>query len=173
MSIISMTNPFTGAVTQVDSNESQQTHGVDSKGNSLGVVLLGTAFANTPSPPSPTGWLWDFHTSNWNYVVTPEDMFAQSEAAIQAVLDKKAQERSYTDMNSACKYAASSPILDASNEHYKQAESFRLEANALKVWVFLTWAGAYAYRATVIAGTNPMPTTAQVVSMIPTFIWPD
>ena len=98
---------------------------------------------------------------------------AANEVAIQTALDAEAQSRGYTDIKSACAYASTVPAVPSTNANFAVCEKFRLEGNALQSWMSLTWATAYAYLATVTAGTNPMPTAAEAVAMIPAFTWPD
>lgn len=104
---------------------------------------------------------------------TPAQVQAANEVAIQTALDAKAQSRGYTDIKSACAYASTVPSVPSANANFAVCEKFRLEGNALQSWMSLTWATAYAYLATVTAGTNPMPTAAEAVAMIPAFTWPD
>ena len=120
--------------------------------NTAGVLTLGTA-------PAP--------------VITPQEQQLLNEVAIQNALDAMAQTRGYTDIKSACAYAAPAPVVPSSSPNFAQCEKFRIEGNALQIWMAETWAAAYAYIATVQAGTNPMPNATQAVSMMPTFTWPD
>jgi hypothetical protein len=93
-------------------------------------------------------------------------------ATIQQQLDGKAQERGYYDIKSACAYVSNVPFTGTDPASVLQ-EKFRVEGNALQAWMSLTWATAYTYLATVKAGTNPMPTPAEAVALMPTFTWPD
>jgi len=101
------------------------------------------------------------------------DPFLQIESAIQNALDTMAQTRGYSDIKSACAYASTIAVVPTSSPNFSMCEKFRIEGNALQVWMAETWAAAYVYFATVTAGTNPMPTTVEAVAMIPTFVWPD
>ena len=96
-----------------------------------------------------------------------------NESAIQAFLNTTAKSRGYSDIKSACAYASPVALVPSTSPSFAQCEKFRLEGNALQSWMALTWAEAYAYLATVSAGTNPMPTPAEAVAMIPPFTWPD
>lgn len=108
-----------------------------------------------------------------NPVPTQAQLQATNEAEIQAALDAMARTRGYDSIASACTYASSTPAVPSTDPHFATCEKFRLEGNALQAWKSITWATAYAYLATVTAGTNPMPTPAQAVAMIPAFTWPD
>lgn len=125
-----------------------------------GQVIVNTAGVLTLAAPPPP-------------VITAAQQEAMNEVAIQNALDAMAQTRGYTDIKSACAYAALSPVVPSTNPNFAQCEKFRNEGNALQIWMSLTWAIAYAYMATVQAGTNPMPNATQAVSMMPTFTWPD
>ena len=98
---------------------------------------------------------------------------ALNEVAIQGALDAMAQTRGYADIKSACAYAAPAPVVPATNPNFAQCEKYRIEGNALQIWMTETWAEAYNYVATVKAGTNPMPTAVQAVTLMPVFTWPD
>ena len=116
------------------------------------------------------------------YINPGYSLAGQEEAimlAIQGALDAEVQTRGYSDSNSACKYASDTPFLapiGSTPEETELAalqEKFRIEGNAVKAWVSLTWAMAFIYMNGVEAGTNPMPTISQAVAMIPPFTWPD
>jgi hypothetical protein len=130
----------------------------DPRNTDYQAYLAWVAAGNTPTP----------------YVAPVVDQVSINEAAIQAALDAMAQTRQYDTLDTAvARYASSSPVLPATDPHYAQSEIWRNEANALKAWNSQVWAAAYAYLATVKAGTNPMPTAAQAVAMMPVFTWPD
>ena len=101
-----------------------------------------------------------------------------NEAAIQAALDASAVTQGYADIKSACAYASSTVFTAATGATaaqialVAQQELYRHQGNAAQQWMSLTWATAYAYVATVKAGTNPMPTPAQAVAMMPPMVWP-
>lgn len=99
--------------------------------------------------------------------------YAINEEAIQQVLDSTAQSRKYNDIKSACAFSAPSPIVASDNPNYALCEKFRLEGNALQIWMTATWANAIAYLLTVESGINPMPTSDEAIAMMPTFTWPD
>jgi hypothetical protein len=103
---------------------------------------------------------------------------AANEIAIQAALDANAQTQGYLDIKSACAYASPTPFTAATGATaaqialMAQQELYRHQGNAAQQWMSLTWATAYAYIATVQAGTNPMPTAAEAVAMMPQMVWP-
>lgn len=105
--------------------------------------------------------------------LTPAQIAAQNEIAIQDALDSMAQSRGYMDIKSACAYASTVPAVASTDPHFAICEKFRIEGSALQAWMSVTWATAYAYLSTVMDGTNPMPTQEQAVAMMPAFTWPD
>lgn len=84
MSKITVFDPLTGKPSSVESNDAEQTHGVDNRGVSIGQVPLGTAFRVTPEPPGSDGWLWNFELSCWEYTPTLLEIVAQSLTEIDA-----------------------------------------------------------------------------------------
>lgn len=95
------------------------------------------------------------------------------EAAIQEALDAIAQTCNYDNIKSACAYASTMPWVPDTDPHFAMCEKFRRQGNYAQNRMSLTWAMCYAYLATVQAGTNPMPTPAEAVAMMPQFIWPN
>lgn len=82
-------------------------------------------------------------------------------AAVQTMLDAKAQERRYFGMQSASTYAASTNA------------TFKAEAGALLAWRDNVWLTAYAKLDAVTAGTLPQPTIPELLAMLPTMEWPN
>ena len=115
-----------------------------------------------------------------------QDIINQNEAAIQAHMDAEALTQGYTtdpasgngSIESACKYASSQPFVIPFNATpiqkaiATQQELYRQQGVAAVNWVSLTWATAYAYIGSVMAGENPMPTQAECIAMIPPIKWP-
>lgn len=95
------------------------------------------------------------------------------EVAIQEALDAIAQKCNYDNIKSACAYASTMPWVPDTDPHFAMCEKFRRQGNYAQNRMSLTWAMCYSYLATVQAGTNPMPTPAEAVAMMPQFIWPD
>lgn len=81
-------------------------------------------------------------------------------AAIQAMLDTKAKERRYYDIQSACTYSTSTN------------PTFKAEASVCVAWRDAVWATAYATLDQVNAGAIPQPTIAEMLAMLPTMTWP-
>jgi hypothetical protein len=84
----------------------------------------------------------------------------QYTAAIQSMLDAKAQERHYDGILSACTYATSS------------VPSFAAEGQACVDWRDAVWSRSYELMAQVGAGTIPQPTIAALLAMLPAMAWP-
>ena len=84
MSQITTVNPLTGATRTVDSNDAEQAHGVDASGASLGLVALGSAFAQVPAPPPGPGWLWHFAAQAWQFTPTLDAAIAEAGQAIDS-----------------------------------------------------------------------------------------
>jgi hypothetical protein len=84
----------------------------------------------------------------------------QYTAAIQAMLDTKAQERHYDGILSACTYATSS------------VPSFAAEGQACVDWRDAVWSESYALMAQVEGGTLAQPTIAGLLAMLPAMTWP-
>ena len=107
-----------------------------------------------------------------NPPLTQEQQMSKIISTIQQEMDTTAQVRGYYDIKSACAYV-SNVLFTGTDPTSLLQEKFRVEGNALQTWMSLTWATAYTYLATVKAGTNPMPTPAEAVALMPTFTWPD
>lgn len=60
-------NPFTGEVMEQVLNTAEVVSGVDSEGNYLGLVPLGTEFLQVPAPPFVANYKWNFNTNTWEY----------------------------------------------------------------------------------------------------------
>jgi hypothetical protein len=82
-------------------------------------------------------------------------------AAIQAELDRRARERGYDNIVSACSYAAQAA-----------GEPFQAEGVAYLKWRSDVWAHAYAVLAEVKAGTRAMPTPVEAVAEMPALVLP-
>lgn len=119
------------------------------------------------------GWIAEGNTP------TPADYptFSQQqlsiEDAIQNSLDAIAKTQGYDDIKSACAYASTMPWVPDTDPNFAMCEKFRRQGNYAQNRMSLTWAMCYAYLATVQAGTNPMPTPAEAVAMMPVFSWPN
>lgn len=80
---------------------------------------------------------------------------------IQKLLDDKARERKYDNINSLCTYATSK------REHYRR------EAQAAVDWRDDVWDYSKELLGKVLAGLAPIPTLQQVLDGMPKFVWPD
>jgi hypothetical protein len=77
-------------------------------------------------------------------------------AAIQNELDRRAQEKGYDNIVSACSYAAQ-----------EVGAPFQAEGAAFLQWRSAVWSQAYAVLAEVQAGNAPMPSPEEAVAMMP------
>lgn len=82
-------------------------------------------------------------------------------AAVQTMLDTKAQERRYYDILSASTYATSTNAI------------FKAEALACLAWRDAVWAKAYSVLDQVQAGHIAQPTIPELLAMLPTMEWPN
>lgn len=92
----------------------------------------------------------------WVYVATEADYVA----AVQRMLDTKAQERKYDDIESACTYASSTNA------------QFKAEGLACLAWRDQVWTQCYTDLAAVQAGTMQQPTIEAFVASLPQLTWP-
>ncbi len=81
--------------------------------------------------------------------------------AIQEYLDQTAQTRNYATILSACSYAA--------GNHPK----YSAEGQACLVWREAVWDKCYEILNDVQTGVRPPPTLQQVISELPTIVWPN
>jgi nitrite reductase/ring-hydroxylating ferredoxin subunit len=87
---------------------------------------------------------------------TVEQLIAANTAAVQKELDRRAQEKGYDNIVSACSYAAQ-----------EAGAPFQAEGAAFLQWRSAVWTQAYAVLAEVQAGNAPMPSPAEAVAMMP------
>ena len=100
---------------------------------------------DVPEPPAPT----------------PDEIRVYVVLATQARLDDFARTRAYDGILSACTYATSS------------VPKFATEGQYAVTARDATWAALYAFMDSVIAGTQPMPSSfADVEPFLPTLTWP-
>jgi len=81
-------------------------------------------------------------------------------SAIQSMLDETAKERGYDSILSLCTYATST------------AAKFAAEGQAAIKWRDEVWAKGYAILADVESGSRAIPTESELLSELPSFVWP-
>jgi hypothetical protein len=81
-------------------------------------------------------------------------------AAVQGMLDAKAQERLYDNILSACTYATSTQ------------PKFQAEGQACVAWRDVVWSTCYELMGQVESGELPRPTVDELLGMLPTMEWP-
>lgn len=123
---------------------------------------------DVPQRPSPN---YKWIAGEW--VVDQNAIVILIQQKIQGALDAIAQSRGYDNIKSACAYASSAPWVPDTDPNFDMCEKFRRQGNYAQNRMSLTWAMCYAHLATVQAGTNPMPTPAEAVAMMPEFNWPE
>jgi hypothetical protein len=98
-----------------------------------------------PEPPAPT----------------PEEIQARLVAAVQGYLDKKAKERGYDGILSACSYASSTDAV------------FAAEGQACLAWRDEVWRKCYEVLDAVTAGERDVPTAEELLAELPALTWPE
>jgi len=81
-------------------------------------------------------------------------------SAIQSMLDETAKERGYDSILSLCTYATST------------AAKFSDEGQAGVSWRDEVWAKGYTILADVESGARAIPTESELLSELPSFVWP-
>ena len=109
----------------------------------LAWVAEGNTPTSPPEPPPPT----------------PEEVQADLTIAVQAHLDKTAQERRYDNILSLCTYATS------------PNPKFAAEGQAGVAWRDAVWTKCYAVLADVNAGMRSIPTSGDLVAELPDMVW--
>lgn len=120
-----------------------------------------------------TDWITAGNNPDNSDPLSPAQQQINIESAIQKALDLTAQTCNYDNIKSACSYASTMPWVPDTDPNFAMCEKFRRQGNYAQNRMSLTWAMCYAYLATVQAGTNPIPTPAEAIAMMPEFIWPD
>ena len=92
---------------------------------------------------------------------TPEEIQANLTQAVQAHMDKTAQERHYDDIFTATSYVNSSDPV------------FAAEASALLLWRDQVWRLCYTILDEVKAGVRPIPSVTELLNELPKFVWPE
>jgi hypothetical protein len=107
---------------------------------------------------SVIGSTWDGHA--FTHPAPPLPTMADYVAAVQTMLDTKAQERRYYDILSASTYATSTN------------PTFKAEALACLAWRDAVWAQVYSVLDLVQTGRLAQPTIPELLAMLPTMEWP-
>ena len=104
------------------------------------------------------GGTWDGQV--FHLPVPPSPPLSEHIAAVQMYLDNKAKERGYDGILSACTYATSS------------VPKFAAEGQACTVWRDTVWNSCYQILDEVKAGQRPVPSVEELISLLPTMLWP-
>jgi hypothetical protein len=91
---------------------------------------------------------------------SPGQVIAELTAAVQAHLDTTARTHNYDGILSLCSYSASTN------------PKFGPEGLAGVAWRDAVWATCYTVLAAVQAGTQAVPTEAELLAMLPAIAWP-
>ena len=93
------------------------------------------------------------------YTPTVEEIQKQLTDGVQAHMDKKAQERGYDNIHTACSYV------------YSTDEIFAREGKACLEWRDKVWRKCYDILALVLAGEREIPTLDELVAELPELNW--
>ncbi len=81
--------------------------------------------------------------------------------AVQEMMDRKAQERGYDNIMSACTYAISGN------------QTFVAEGQACAMWRDAVWSACYQIMADVVSETRPEPALNELLAELPSMVWPE
>lgn len=93
------------------------------------------------------------------YVPTEKEIQKMLTDGVQAYMDKKAQERGYDNIHTACSYANSTD------------EVFKAEGIACLAWRDSVWRKCYTILDEVKAGKRAIPTLKEVIAELPVLVW--
>lgn len=90
---------------------------------------------------------------------TREQIIAGLESAVQSELDRRAQERNYDNIVSACSYAGA-------------PNAFQAESQAFLAWRAACWQHCYQVLADCQSETRPIPTPPELIAELPALLLP-
>ena len=93
------------------------------------------------------------------HVPTAEEIQKMLTDGVQAYMDKKAQERGYDNIHTACSYANSTD------------EIFKAEGTACLAWRDSVWRKCYNILDEVKQGKRAIPTLEEVIAELPILMW--
>ena len=93
------------------------------------------------------------------HVPTAEEIQKMLTDGVQAYMDKKAQERGYDNIHTACSYANSTD------------EIFKAEGTACLAWRDSVWRTCYNILDEVKQGKRAIPTLEEVIAELPVLVW--
>lgn len=125
---------------EVDPDDHQALIEAQAQGKSIEADANGKPFAADPPPPSQS------------------QQIAMLTAAVQAHLDTQARAMQYDSIYTACTYADEPAV-----------PKFQTEGQALRAWRSNVWSACYQVLDAVAAGTQQMPTSADLISQLPAF----
>lgn len=93
------------------------------------------------------------------YVPTEKEIQKALTNGVQKHMDKKAQERGYDNIHTACSYVNSTD------------EVFKAEGTACLAWRDKVWRKCYDILAEVKTGKRAVPTLEEVIAELPVLVW--
>lgn len=122
-------------------------------------ILIG--YWAVPNEPQPTEKeLIDYGIAN-ERVIQINATSIDCAQAVQAVIDKAAQSRSYSDGISCATYSTSSNV------------QWKAEAQAFIDWRDQVWNYLYALLATLMGNKEPIPSVQEIINDLPVMVWPN